>query len=315
VGRVERTVPCPSEGSRERGAEVDAEVRLLWRVAFPTVPPPVADPMSRSWSRAFGDLNEGWQQRELWGHLGWQDIKQRYRRSVLGPIWITISMAVTAIALGILYAGLFNNDLAVQLPYILVGFIVWAFISGCMLEGADVFIANEGLIKQLPSPLSVHVYRLVWRQALLFGHNLIVYFVMLVVFPQELHWTSLAAIPAFVLLAANGAWVALLLGIITTRYRDLTPITQSVVQLMFFLTPIVWIYDDLVNSPNPSVAERARLAEFNPFLHFMEIIRAPMLGEDQHLRYWIVCLCITVVGWALALYALRRFRSRISYWV
>jgi ABC-type polysaccharide/polyol phosphate export permease len=270
---------------------------------------------SRTWARTFADLQGGWAQRQLWGHLGWQDIKQRYRRSVLGPIWITISMAVTAIALGILYAGLFGNDLAVQLPYILVGFIVWGFISGCILEGADVFVANEGLIKHLPSPLSVHVYRLVWRQTLLFGHNMIVYLVMLVVFPQPLHWTVVFAIPAFVLLAVNGVWVALLLGIVTTRFRDLNPITQSIVQLMFFLTPIVWIYEDFLNSANPAIAERARLAEFNPFLHFIEIIRRPLLGEDQLLRYWIVVLVITVVGWAVTLFVVRRYRSRVSYWV
>jgi ABC-2 type transport system permease protein len=270
---------------------------------------------SRSWSRGFADLAQGWEQRELWGHLGWQDIKQRYRRSVLGPIWITISMAVTAIALGILYAGLFGNDLSVQLPYILVGFIIWAFISGCILEGAEVFIANEGLMKHLPAPLSVHVYRLIWRQTLLFGHNLIVYLVMLVIFPQPLHWTDLSAIPAFALLAVNGAWVAMLFGIVTTRFRDLTPITQSIVQLMFFLTPIVWIYDDLLNSPNPAVAERARLAEFNPFLHFVEILRRPMLGQEQLLRQWVIVLVITVVGWALTLVVLRQYRSRVSYWV
>jgi ABC-2 type transport system permease protein len=270
---------------------------------------------SHTWARGFEDLTEGWRQRELWGHLGWQDIKQRYRRSVLGPIWITISMAVTAIALGILYAGLFGNDLSVQLPYILVGFIIWGFISGCVLEGAEVFIANEGLIKHLPAPLSVHVYRLIWRQTLLFAHNMIVYLIMLVVFPQPLNWTVLLAVPAFVLLMINGAWVALLFGIVTTRFRDLTPITQSIVQLMFFLTPIVWIYEDLLNSPNPAIAERARLAEFNPFLHFVEIIRRPLLGQEQHLRYWVIVLVITVVGWALTLLVLRRYRSRVSYWV
>lgn len=270
---------------------------------------------SRAWRGAMLDIRNGWRQRALWGHLGWQDIRQRYRRSVLGPIWITISMAVTAVALGILYAGLFGNELSVQLPYILVGFIVWAFISGCITEGAEVFISNEGLIKQLPAPLSVHVYRLVWRQMLFFVHNLAVYVVMLVVFPQPLTWRSLTAVVAFVVLAFNGAWVALLFGIVTTRFRDLTPITQSIVQLMFFLTPIVWIYDDLVNSANPAIAERARLVEFNPFLHFIEIIRQPMLGQDQVLRHWIVVLVITVVGWALTLVALRRYRSRISYWV
>src|SRR3954468_2983917 len=240
----------------------------------------VAQPGNRSWRRAAGDLADGWKQRPLWGHLGWQDIRQRYRRSVLGPIWITISMAVTAIALGILYAGLFGNDLSVQLPYILVGFIVWAFISGCILEGAEVFTANEGLMKHLPAPLSVHVYRLIWRQTLLFAHNMLVYLVMLLVFPQPLDWTVLAVIPAVALLALNGAWVALLFGMVTARFRDLAPITQSLVQLMFFLTPIVWIYDQLLNSPNPAIAERARLAEFNPFLHFVEIVRRPLLGQD-----------------------------------
>jgi ABC-type polysaccharide/polyol phosphate export permease len=270
---------------------------------------------SRAWSRAFTDLTGGWAQRELWGHLGWQDIKQRYRRSVLGPIWITISMAVTAIALGILYAGLFGNDLSVQLPYILVGFIVWAFISGCILEGAEVFTANEGLMKHLPAPLSVHVYRLIWRQTLLFAHNMLVYLIMLVVFPQPLSWTVLAVFPALALLALNGAWVALLFGMVTARFRDLAPITQSLVQLMFFLTPIVWIYDDLLNSPNPAIAERARLAEFNPFLHFVEIVRRPLLGEDQLLRQWVIVLVITVVGWALTLVVLRRYRSRVTYWV
>jgi ABC-2 type transport system permease protein len=270
---------------------------------------------SRAWQSALADLTNGWRQRELWGHLGWQDIRQRYRRSVLGPVWITISMAVTAIALGILYAGLFGNDLSVQLPYILVGFIIWAFISGCISEGSEVFTANEGLIRHLPAPLSVHVYRLVWRQILFFAHNLIVYLVMFLVFPQHLHWSSLLAFPAFVLVAANGAWVALLLGIVTTRFRDLAPITQSVVQLLFFLTPIVWIYGDLLNSANPSIAARARLVEFNPLLHFMEILRAPMLGQPQHLRHWIVVLAITVVGWGLTMEAMRRYRARVSYWV
>jgi ABC-2 type transport system permease protein len=113
----------------------------------------------------------------------------------------------------------------------------------------------------------------------------------------------------------NGAWVALLFGIFTTRFRDLGPIVQAVVQLAFFLTPIVWIYDQFLHSPNPRVAERARLAELNPFLHFVEILRRPMLGQDQLLRFWVVVLAITVVGWALTLLALRRYRSRVSYWV
>jgi ABC-2 type transport system permease protein len=269
----------------------------------------------RTWRAAIFDLRSGWNQRALWGHLGWQDIRQRYRRSVLGPIWISITMAVTAIALGVLYAGLFENELSVQLPNILVGFIIWGFISGCISEGSEMFIANVGLITHLPAPLSVHLYRLIWKQTLFFLHNLVVYVVMLIVFPQHLHWTDLAAFPAFGVLVLNGGWVALLFGIVTTRFRDLTPITQSIVQLAFFMTPIVWIYQDFLHSSNPAVAQRARLAELNPFLHFVEILRRPMLGQNQELRFWIVALAITVVGWLVTLVVLRRYRARVPYWV
>jgi homopolymeric O-antigen transport system permease protein len=143
---------------------------------------------SISLARAVDDLRSGWRHRVLWGHLGWQDIRQRYRRSVLGPVWISISMAVTAVALGILYAGLFGNPFEEQLPYILVGLIVWGLISGCINEGVDVFISNVGLIHHLPAPLSVHVYRLVWRQMLFFAHNLVVYAIMLVVLSNR--WTG-----------------------------------------------------------------------------------------------------------------------------
>jgi ABC-2 type transport system permease protein len=275
----------------------------------------VTESSTAAWTATRRDLVNGWRQRELWAHLGWQDIKQRYRRSVLGPIWITISMAVTGVGLGILYAGLFGNPLDVMLPHIVVGFIIWGFISGSILDGANVFIANEGLIKFLPAPISVHVYRLVWRQTLLFAHNLIVYAVMLIVFPKPLGWSSLMAFPAFALLVLNATWVAFFLGMASARFRDLNPIVGSVVQLVFFITPIVWIYEDFLNSPNRAIAERARWAEINPFLHFVEILRRPMLGQENLWRSWVVVLVITAVGWAVTLVAMRRYRARVAYWV
>ncbi len=272
-------------------------------------------PKSRTFARAFGDLAAGWRQRHLWGHLGWQDIKQGYRRSTLGPLWITISMAVTAVALGILYSALFQQDIREFLPHVAVGLIVWQVISGCVNQGATVFIRNDGLIKHLPAPISVHVYRLVWHQLLLFGHNLIVWAVLMAIpfFWRPLGFEVLLAIPALLLLLLNGVWFTLVIGIIGTRFRDIPPLTGSIVQLMFFMTPIVWVYEDFLN--NPDVAARARLAELNPFMHFLQIVRQPMIGEPIVLRYWWVALSITVVGWAMALVMLRNYRARVPYWV
>ena len=280
-------------------------------VETPTAKPA---PPSRSFARAFADLKSGFDQRELWAHLGWQDIKQRYRRSFLGPIWITIATGATSLAMGLMYSVLFGQDIAVLLPHITIGLIVWGFIAGCILEGADVFSSNIGLITQLPAPLSVHIYRLVWRQILLFGHNLIIYFILLAVFRIDIHWTIFTAFVALGLLAINGAWVAIVFGIVSTRFRDIRPILESVVQLLFFMTPIVWMTDTITQNGG-KYADRARLAELNPLFHYLAIIRDPMLGNKQAAYHWYIVLAITVAGCALAMYFLRNYRARVPYWV
>ncbi|RVW00852.1 galactan export ABC transporter permease subunit Wzm/RfbD [Rhodococcus spongiicola] len=271
---------------------------------------------SQTFRRAFQDLRDGFAQRELWLNLGWQDIKQRYRRSVIGPFWITIATGVQATAMGILYSALLNIPLQEFLPYVTVGLIVWALISASILEGSEVFIANEGLIKQLPSALSVHVYRLVWRQILLLAHNLLIYVILLVAFGvwRHLSWTSLTAIPAFGLLILNALWVSIVFGIFATRYRDIAPILGSLTLLLFVLTPIMWSTQAL-EAQGEEVARRAKIAELNPLFHFLDIVRAPMIGQDQDAYHWYIVLGFTVFGWALALYALRKYRARVAYWV
>ncbi len=263
----------------------------------------------RSWKRAFRDLGHGWKQRPLWGYLGWQDIKQRYRRSVLGPLWISISMGVIATAMGILYGTLFGENIATFLPYVATGLLIWNFINGCILEGSEVFIANEGLIRFLPAPLTLHVYRLVWRQTLFFLHNLVIWLLLVIIFPQPLGWSVLLALPAFALLVLNGAWITVVSGILATRFRDIPPIIASVTQLLFFMTPIVWSYERLKSNP------LAGYVELNPVMHFVEILRQPLLGQPIVWRHWYVVLAITVVGCSTALVCLRNYRSRVAYWV
>lgn len=275
---------------------------------------PVSD--SQTFRRAFKDLSDGFSQRELWLSLGWQDIKQRYRRSVLGPFWITIATGVQAAAMGILYSALLDIPLDEFLPYVTVGLIVWQLISASILEGSEVFVANEGLIKQLPSALSVHVYRLVWRQILLLAHNMLIYVVMLVAFGvwRDLTWTSFAAIPALILLMLNALWGSIVFGIFSTRYRDIAPILGSFVLLAFVLTPIMWTTKAL-EQQGGQAAERVKLAELNPLFHYLDIIRAPLIGEEQEAYHWYIVLAFTVLGWTLALLAMRKYRARVPYWV
>ncbi|GAA3509239.1 ABC transporter permease [Dietzia aurantiaca] len=269
---------------------------------------------SQTFRRAVGDLRQGLHQRELWLSLGWQDIKQRYRRSTLGPLWITIATGVMAVALGFLYSILFQIPLADFLPHVTVGLIMWGFISGCIKEGSEVFIANEGLIRQLPSALSVHVYRLVWRQFLFLLHNLVIWVVLMIVFPRPLGWELLLSALGLAVLMINGVWVSMLFGILATRFRDIAPLLDSMVQLLFYMTPIVWTTQTLYEQGG-QIADRARIAELNPLYHYLEIVRAPMLGQPVAAYHWWIVLGCTAVGLLLAFLALRKFRSRVPYWV
>jgi ABC-2 type transport system permease protein len=271
---------------------------------------------SQTLSRAFRDLREGYGQRELWLSLGWQDIKQRYRRSVIGPFWITIATGVQAAAMGVLYSALLDQPISEFLPYVTVGLIIWNLISASILEGSEVFVANEGLIKQLPSALSVHIYRLVWRQLLLLAHNLVIYVVILAVFGvwRDLTWASLTAIPALVLIIMNSLWVSFVFGIFATRYRDIAPILGSLILLLFVLTPIMWTTEAL-SGAGGQISERAKLAEINPLFHYLAIIRDPMIGQPQKAYHWYIVIAITAVGWLLAIHAMRKYRARVPYWV
>ncbi|AGF71280.1 ABC transporter permease [Corynebacterium halotolerans] len=290
--------------------DLRADIERMTGTGGSTVP----DSKSKTFRAAWDDLVSGFGQHELWLQLGWQDIKQRYRRSTLGPLWITIATGVMALALGLLYSVLFEIPLAEFLPHVTVGLIIWGFISGCIKEGADIFIDNEGLIKQLPSALSVHVYRLVWKQFLFLCHNLVIWVILMLIFPRNLGWEVLLALPAMALLIVNGVWVAMFFGIVATRFRDVSPLLEAGTQLLFYVTPIVWMTSTLEQNIQ-GLDTRANLAQLNPLYHYLEIVRGPMIGTDVSAHHWWVVLGFTAVGLILALLAMRQWRFRVSYWV
>ena len=256
---------------------------------------------------ALHDLVQGARSRHLWGMLGWQDVRRRYRRSVLGPFWLTISMGVLVAALGTLYGMLLRVELVDYAPFLALGFIVWALISGVITEGCTAFIGAEGIIRQVGLPLSVHVYRLIWRNFLILCHNSVVFVIVAAIFGVWPGWAGLLAVPGLALLCLNGIWAGLLLGIICARFRDLPPIAASVVRILFFVTPIIWMPELMPG--------RAFVLDFNPFYHLVEVVRAPLLGKVPGLGSWLVVLGITVAGGLVAFEFFRRYRWRVAYWV
>ena len=286
-----------SEGVAEYGDDSEA-----------TTAAAVQPPVRRSQTAlAVLDIVNGGRAAHLWGMLGWQDIRRRYRRSLLGPFWLTISMGLLVAALGTLYGSLLRVEIAEYVPHLALGFIVWSMISGLVTESCTAFTEAESIIKQTDLPLSVHVYRMVWRNAIILIHNAAIFVVVAFVFSIWPGWTGLLALPGIALLCLSGAWVGLLLGTVCARFRDVPPIVTSVMRIAFFVTPIIWM--------PKLVPGRAALMEFNPFFHYVELVRAPLLGNAPGLVSWLAVSGITIGGWIATFLLLRRFRSRIAYWI
>lgn len=256
---------------------------------------------------AWSDMIAGLASWRLWGRLGWNDILQRYRRSILGPFWLTASMAIMIVALGGLYAGLFNTPIEDFVPFLCVGLLVWNLISSFLTEGGTLFTGSESYIKQIRLPYSVYVYRSTWSKLVTFFHNFIIYFAVLLYFQIWPGTVALLAIPGLIIIVVNGALASLSIGIISARFRDVPPLISSVVQIVFFVTPIFWKPEMLKG--------REYITDLNPFFHLLEVVRAPLLGSVPSANSYFAILLITVINIAITGAFFSRFRSRISYWV
>lgn len=256
---------------------------------------------------ALADLREGIALVHVWPMLAWQEIRQRYRRSTLGPFWLTISTAVMIVAMGPLYGRLLGQDIGPYMATLAVSYIVWLFLSNLMNESCASFTSAESYIKQIKLPLTLHVLRMVCKNVIVLAHYAPIVGVVLIVYPPA-SLAYLALVPLGILLiAVNGIWLGIFLGMLCARFRDIPPIVASLVQVLFFLTPVLWQAEML--------GRHRWVADLNPLFHFLAIVREPVLGRLPSLLTCVAVLCVTLVGWAVTLALFSRFRARVAYWL
>jgi ABC-type polysaccharide/polyol phosphate export permease len=260
-------------------------------------------------SPAWMDLTGGLFKYRLWGRIGWLDVKRRYRRSVIGPFWSAGTLAIYTIAVGVVGAGLWHQEIRDYLPYLSSGMIVWTLISMIIIEACNVFILGHALFRNVSFEYSVLAYALVWRNLIIFGHNLVVfYLIALALKPALFSPVAFVAVPGLILVLANGIWIALLIGMLCLRYRDVPPLVQTAIQILMLITPIFWVAD--------SLGGRLRLlfVQLNPVYRLIDLVRAPLLGEVPTQASYLFVVVLTIAGWTGTYFIFRKFRHRISYW-
>ena len=260
------------------------------------------------WRRAITDLVRGIEAWQGWSLLAYQDVRQRYVRSVLGEFWISISLGISILSIGVLYGGIFDFPMESYLPYLAAGVAGWTLISSALNEGSQAFIADHLLLLQSSQPRSLYIFRVLLRTFIVFAHNQIIVLMVCVAFGVWPTWWLFTLIPNSLLVLVNVGWAALLLAIVATRFRDIPPILGNVLQILFFLTPIIW-------KPEQVPDHLKLIVDLNPLKMLLELLRSPFLGTSLSISTYVSVVLLAVVGWLIAIALYARTRHRIIYWL
>ena len=243
----------------------------------------------------------------LWVTLGWYDFELQYRRAFIGPLWEVIIVAVWVAGLGLLFGRLLGHDQGEYLVYMACGVVLWQYMSSTLTTGANVFVTNSRQIVSINNPLYTYVLRNVIEHLVKFSIHSLVFIAVMILTRTPVKPLMLLAVPGFAVLLVTTLWAVPLLGFIGARFRDFTHLLRASMRFLFFATPVFWYADGL--------NDRAYLANYNPFSHFLEIVRAPLIGEAASLTSWAVVLIINAVGIGIMVVLYNRLRRSLTLWL
>lgn len=269
----------------------------------------ISDPSASARQRLAGqDVADGFGLWRLGLTLGWFDIRLRYRGSVLGPFWLTLSTGVMVAALGVLYSQLFKMALHDYLPFLALSLILWAFLASVVTDACGCFQQAEGMIRSQRMPFTLYAVRVIVRNVLVLAHNVVVIIVVYAAFNAWPGWAAFGALPGVALWIVDALAACLVLGAVCARFRDIPPIVGSVMQIAFFVSPVIW-------KPELLAGPQARWLPLNPFYSLLEIVRGPLLGHHTGWAIWMSALGYSALLCGVAWLVFARVRGRLAFWV
>jgi ABC-type polysaccharide/polyol phosphate export permease len=254
------------------------------------------------------DLDEGLRKWRLWHLIGAGELRRKYARSRIGQFWLTLSTAFSIAIMAFVWSMLFKVPLAEMLPHLAVSIIVWQYIAGVMSDATSLFQTNNHLLLSQRVVCSTVVYASVYRNLLVLLHNLAIIPIIFLIFSVPITPKILLIVPGLILISITSVWIVYVSGALCARFRDLGNAINSLMQLAFYVTPVIW-------KPGFVAAEHEWLIKLNPFAYFLNIIRGPILGEPFSSFDWSVATIMTMGGLFLSISFIGIYRRRILYWI
>ncbi|WP_233880360.1 ABC transporter permease [Paraburkholderia flagellata] len=253
------------------------------------------------------DLKQSLASWRLWTLLGWLEIRQRYARSRIGPFWLTISMGVLIASLGVVYGTLFGQPMHDYLPFLAASLVLWGLFSQTINEGSLAYINSASYIRQMSTPKLIYMLQVVWRNLIVTAHNFVIIIGLLLIFGVK-DWEILPLfIPAVLIFILNALWISMVAGLLSARFRDLPQIISALLQVAFYITPIIF---------RPNALNRfSFIVEWNPLAYLIDVVRGPLIGQMPSALTWGITIGMAVIGWPIALLLTGRYLKRIPYWI
>ena len=223
-------------------------------------------------------LRQLWRSRDLISIFVWRDFVSVYKQTILGPAWHLVQPLLTTVVFTVVFsrvAGL-STDGTPPFLFYLSGYIPWMYFATCLDGTAKTFVANAPLLgkvyfHRLAIPISIAISSLI-----AFGIQLVMYLVVLAVFTAQGSRVGLSAwiiaAPLFiVILAGYGLGLGIIVCALTTKYRDLRHLVTFGVQLLMYVSPVIY--------PLSAVPQSLRwVADINPIAPVIEGFRLCLLG-------------------------------------
>ena len=263
--------------------------------------------MGGEFSGAIADIAWGLRLAPLWVSLGWDQTVARFRRTVLGPFWLSANLIAIALAMSYIFGGMMGGGYAKVFPVLISGLLSWAVIGGPITEAAGVFIGSAGLMTSQKLPLNFHVIQKMNMRFINFVAQLLALWIIFLLFRigSLPAWPILIGLP---LVMANSFFLSIIIAAPSTRFRDVTQLTGFVMQIMFFITPVFW-------APDRMNTRYRFILDYNPFAHMVELVRQPLLGRTPALVHYAWALGTGILFGGLAILTLALYRKRIVFWL
>lgn len=240
-------------------------------------------------------------------YLAWADTKARYKKSVIGPFWPTLTNVFGILGLGLVWGHLLNQDMQTFIPQLTVGLIVWQLIAGVLTDGPLTFVRHAGMIRNVAMPSWFFSVRALAKHLINLMHNLIILVGVMLYYQVPLNQNTWLVVPGLLLVTLNLFWLLHGLGLTGARFRDIELLINSVVPLLFFLSPVIYRADRLPAALN--------VVWLNPLSYMIEAVRTPLLGEAPPPLTWLVLAGMLLIGGSLSWLYQRTKGKNLAFWV